>query len=275
VAGMGLSGAFGRVDGPTAVLVGAHDNARSPCAGQARPSIRDRSATRSYTLCLVLDYKRQVKLAAKGLAERDNHRMPKSVTTPEAFYEVMAAAVLDAIDLRALLERVTRAERELEIIQEALRRADAEAKNARHQPMTDGETSEESSIASILRGASTSRGPKEAQNPRPNPLPRDPEHNDAADERRGLSAGPPPLNRPRQTTPPPRQPPNRPRRASRRALANHFHSLSWRKLLPPIRSPLLQGRYSTDRGLHVEGRARAWAERFKEPTPALNPLRHE
>jgi hypothetical protein len=223
----------------------------------------------------VLDYKRQVKLAAKELAERDNHPMPKSVTTPEAFYEVMAAAVLDAIDLPALLERVTRAERELEIIQEALRRADTDAKSARHQPMTDGEASKETLIALILRGACTSHGPKEAQNPRPSPLPRDPEHNDAADQRRRFSAGPPQLDRSRQTRPPPRQPPNRPRRASRRALANHFHSLSWRKLLSPIRNPLPQGRYSKDRGLHVEGRARAWAERFKEPTPALNPLRHE
>jgi hypothetical protein len=216
-----------------------------------------------------------VKLAAKGLAERDNHPMPKSVTTPEAFYEVMAAAVLDAIDLPALLERVTQAERELEIIQEALRRADAQAENARHQSMTDGKASGESSIASILRGTSTSRGPNVAQNPHPNPVPRDPEHNDAAGERRRLSAGPPRPNRSRQTTPPPRQPPNRPRRASRRALANHFRSLSWRKLLPPFRSPLPQRRYLKDRGLHVDGRARAWAERFKEPTPALNPLQHE
>ena len=111
----------------------------------------------------MLDYKQQVKLATKGLAERDNQPMPKSVTTPEAFYEVMATAVLDAIDLPALLERVTRAERELEIIQEALGRADTEARKARHQPMTDGEASEESSIASILSGAGTSRGPEGTQ----------------------------------------------------------------------------------------------------------------
>jgi hypothetical protein len=219
----------------------------------------------------VLDYKQQVKLAAKGLAERDGYPMPESVTTPEAFYEVMAAAVLDAIDLPALLERVARAERELEIVQEALARADTDAKNARHQPMTDGETSEESSIASILKEASTSRGPNGSQNRRPSSPPRDPEHNDAADERRRLSAVPPPLDRSRHTRPPPRQQPNRPRRASRRALANHFHSLSWRKLLPPVRRPLLQARYLEVRGLHVQGRARAWAERFKEPTTGAQP----
>jgi len=222
------------------------------------------------TLRLVLDYKQQVKQAAKGLAERDNHPMPKSVTTPEAFYEVMAAAVLDAIDLPALLERVTRAERELEIIQEALRRADTEAKNARHQPMTDGDASEDSSIAAILRGASTSCGQKETQNPRPSALPRDPEHNDAADERRRLSAVPPPLNRSKQSRPPRRQQPNRPRRNFPRALVNQFRSLSWSKLLPPIRR-LPQGRYLEVRGLHVEGRARAWAERFKEPTTGAQP----
>ena len=61
------------------------------------------------------DYEWHVEMAAKGMAERDNHPMPKSVTTPEAFYEVMAGAALDGIDLRALLERVARAERELEI----------------------------------------------------------------------------------------------------------------------------------------------------------------
>jgi len=83
------------------------------------------------------DYEWQVTLAAKGLAERDNHPMPKSATTPEAFYEVMAAAALDATNLRGLLERATRAERELETIQDALRRADLEAKDARHQRSPD------------------------------------------------------------------------------------------------------------------------------------------
>ena len=223
------------------------------------------------TLCPVLDYKQQVKLAAKGLAERDNHPMPKFVTTPDAFYEVMAAAVLDAIDLPALLERVTRAERELEIIREALSRADIEAKNARHQPMIDVEASGESSIASISRGASTGSGPQGTENPRQSPLPRDPEHNDVADERRTVSAVPPPLIRSGQSKPRPCQQPKRPRRASRSALVNHFHSLSWRKLIPPIRSPLPQARYLEVRGLHVEGRARAWAERFKEPSTGAQP----
>ena len=78
------------------------------------------------------DYEWQVQLAAKGLRERDNHPMPKSVTTPEGFYEVMAGAALDSIDLRALLERVARAERELETLREGLRKADIEAENARH-----------------------------------------------------------------------------------------------------------------------------------------------
>ena len=82
------------------------------------------------------EYEWQVKLAAKGLAERDSRLMPKSIT-PEAFYEIMAAAALDATDLRALLERATRAERELETIQDALRRADTEAKDARHQRRPD------------------------------------------------------------------------------------------------------------------------------------------
>ena len=237
--------------------------------GPDHPSAIDTQA--ALTLCLVLDYKEQVKLAAKGLAERDNLPMPGSVTTPEAFYEVMAAAVLDAIDLPALLERVARAEGELEVIQEALRRADTEAKNARHQPKTDGKASEESSAASILREACTSRGPSGTANSHPIPLPRDPEHNEAAHERRRLSPIPPPPNRSRQTRPPPRRQPNRPRRSSRRALANHFHSLSWRKLLPSMRSPLPQGRYSEVRGLHVEGRAWAWAARFKDPAAGAQP----
>lgn len=69
----------------------------------------------------VSDYERLIELAAKGLAERDNHPMPKSVTTPEAFYEVMARAALVAIGLRELLEEVevTRAQQELRIPDEA------------------------------------------------------------------------------------------------------------------------------------------------------------
>jgi hypothetical protein len=45
------------------------------------------------------DYEHYVHLAAKGMAERDTYPMPKSVTTAEAFYEVMAAAALDATGL--------------------------------------------------------------------------------------------------------------------------------------------------------------------------------
>jgi hypothetical protein len=65
------------------------------------------------TLLPVSDYEWLVKLAAKGLAERDNHLMPKSVTTPEEFYEGMARAALDAIGLHALLEELTEALQEL------------------------------------------------------------------------------------------------------------------------------------------------------------------
>jgi hypothetical protein len=81
----------------------------------------------------VSDYEWHVELAAKGLAQRDNYPMPPSVRTPEGFYEVMAAAALDAAGLRALLERVTRAERELKLIQDELRQADAKAETARHR----------------------------------------------------------------------------------------------------------------------------------------------
>jgi hypothetical protein len=79
------------------------------------------------------DYEWHVEIAAKGMAERDNHPMPKSVTTPKAFYEVMAGAALDAIGLQALLERVARAERQPETTQEALRRADADSERTRHR----------------------------------------------------------------------------------------------------------------------------------------------
>ena len=52
------------------------------------------------------DYESLVELAAKGMAERDSHPMPRSVTTPEAFYEVMARAALDAVGLQGLLEEL-------------------------------------------------------------------------------------------------------------------------------------------------------------------------
>jgi hypothetical protein len=80
----------------------------------------------------VSDYEWYVELAGKGLAQRDKFPMPQSVTTPEGFYEIMAGAALDAVGLRALLDRMARAERDLEIIQDALGHADAKAENARH-----------------------------------------------------------------------------------------------------------------------------------------------
>ncbi len=60
------------------------------------------------------DYESLVELAAKGMAERDSHPMPRSVTTPEAFYEVMARAALDAVGLQALLEELAGAVQELD-----------------------------------------------------------------------------------------------------------------------------------------------------------------
>ena len=83
------------------------------------------------------DYEWHVEMAAKGMAERDNHPMPKSVATPEAFYEVMAGAALDAVGLQALLERVARAERELEITQETGKRTGVNSEHARHQRRSD------------------------------------------------------------------------------------------------------------------------------------------
>jgi len=78
------------------------------------------SASRARTLFVVSDYEVMVELAAKGMAERDNHPMPKSVTTPGAFYEVMARAALEAAGLRALLEDFARAEQELKKAGEGL-----------------------------------------------------------------------------------------------------------------------------------------------------------
>src|SRR6516165_12780233 len=78
----------------------------------------------------VSNYEWHVELAAKGLAQRDKRPMPPSVTTPEGFYEIMAGAALDAAGLRDLLERVARAERNLEDIQnDASRRGGAQAEN--------------------------------------------------------------------------------------------------------------------------------------------------
>jgi hypothetical protein len=84
--------------------------------GWVRPTHHPRSWTsRARTLLGVSDYESLVELAAKGMAERDNRPMPMSVTTPEAFYEVMARAALDAAGLQALLEELARAEQELKM----------------------------------------------------------------------------------------------------------------------------------------------------------------
>ena len=64
------------------------------------------------------DFEWLVELAAKAMAERDNHPLPKSVTTPEAFYEVMARAALDAIGLEAMLEESAQAEQALKNAEE-------------------------------------------------------------------------------------------------------------------------------------------------------------
>ena len=100
-------------------------------AGTSRARGSNRRGPR--TLLGVSDYESQVELAAKGMAERDNHPMPPSVTTPEAFYEVMASAALDAVGFRTLLERLAQAERDLEMMQERSRRADTAARGARHR----------------------------------------------------------------------------------------------------------------------------------------------
>src|ERR1700722_1226565 len=211
----------------------------SPCAGS--PGHPRSTHKPVLHLARMSDYGPEVKLGAKVLAERDRHLMPISATTPEAFYELMAAAVLDAIDLPALLERVTRAEQELEIVRQALRRADIEAEKARHKAMIDEEASGESTFASILRESSTNTGPVRTQNPHPRPSPREPDHRHAGGKRPRSSMLPPPFERSEhseqtraQPPPPPSQTPSRSRRSkrgSRKIRANHFHSLSWPKLL--------------------------------------------
>ena len=75
------------------------------------------------------DYERLLELAAKGMAERDNYPMPKSVTTPEMFYEVMARAALDAIDFRVLLGQLERANQQLRSSQETSRLSDTSAED--------------------------------------------------------------------------------------------------------------------------------------------------
>jgi len=90
------------------------------------------AARSQHNFVYVSDYEWYVELAGKGLAQRDKFPMPPSVTTPEGFYGIMAGAALDAIGLRALLNRMAQGERNLETIQDELRQADAKAENARH-----------------------------------------------------------------------------------------------------------------------------------------------
>ena len=79
------------------------------------------------------DLEGYVAVAAKGMAERDSHPMPVSVTTPEAFYKIMAAAALKAIGPRALLGLTNMKEREPNITQEPRRPPGVNSKRARHR----------------------------------------------------------------------------------------------------------------------------------------------
>jgi len=108
------------------------------------------------------DYEWHVELAAKGLAQRDSYPMPPSITEPKEFYEIMAGAALEATGLPFLLERIVNAERNLEVIQDALRQADVEVENARHLARTDPLTS----IADIGPTVTTALW---APKPRPTP----------------------------------------------------------------------------------------------------------
>jgi hypothetical protein len=76
------------------------------------------------------EYGQYLKMAAQGMAERDNYPMPKSVTTPEMFYEVMARAALDAIDFRLLLGQLERANQQLRSSQETSRLSDTRAEDS-------------------------------------------------------------------------------------------------------------------------------------------------
>ena len=79
------------------------------------------------------DLERCVAVAAKGMAERDNHPMPGSVTTPEAFYKVMAAAALDAIGPQALLGLTNMNRRGPTITQEPRRPPGVNSRRAGHR----------------------------------------------------------------------------------------------------------------------------------------------
>ena len=76
-------------------------------------------------------YGQYLKMAARGMAERDDYPMPKSVTTAERFYEVMARAALDAIDFRVLLGQLERANQQLHITQDVLRLSETSAEDSR------------------------------------------------------------------------------------------------------------------------------------------------
>ena len=65
------------------------------------------------------------------MAEHDDYPMPKSVTTAERFYEVMARAALDAIDFRVLLGQLERANQQLHITQDVLRLSETSAEDSR------------------------------------------------------------------------------------------------------------------------------------------------
>ncbi len=125
-------------------------------------------------------------------------------------------------------------------------------------------------LLQYLRGASTGSGPKGTENPRPCPLPRDPEHNDVAEERRTVSAVPPPLIGSGQSKPA-ASATETPEASLPKCIGEPLSFALVAQIDPPIRSPLPQARYFEVRGLHVKGRARAWAERFKEPTTGAQP----
>jgi hypothetical protein len=80
------------------------------------------------------DYQWHVEMAAKGMAERDSHPMPVFATTPKAFYGVMAGAALEAIGLPDLLERVERAEQELNIPRRTVEGTDVNSERTRRKP---------------------------------------------------------------------------------------------------------------------------------------------
>ena len=84
------------------------------------------------------DFALYVAVAARGMAERDRYPMPESVTTPEAFYIVMAAAALDAIGPSALLGVTGRKSRRPEVTKEPRRRPEANSKRGRHRQLIRG-----------------------------------------------------------------------------------------------------------------------------------------